>query len=133
MNFLSWIIYGADVVGDIGNMIAFFGITISILFVFLVCAISFTSAWSMFADYENERELYKKSSLILKKYVFSSLKALIVIAVIAAIIPSAKTLYLIAASEIGEEVLISEEGQKLRQVINERLDEIIQEEKEDSE
>ena len=41
------------------------------------------------------------------------------------IIPSTKTMYLIMGSEVGEEVIKSETGQRVQDAINKKLDEYL--------
>lgn len=92
MNSLSWFIYFADVVGTLSVLFTLVGIvSLAVSVVSLIIKEKINSFVAYFA--------------ISSAFLF----------LVATLIPSKQTLYAIAASEIGEEILKSEEG---KQVIN---------------
>ena len=92
MNTLSWFIYWADVLPS-------FAIGLSILFLF-----SF-----LISVFINVYQLLEKES---KKYVWIPFLCAFLL-LLCSFIPSQRTLYAIAASEMGEDVYKSEQGQKI--------------------
>lgn len=106
MNNLSWLIYAADVLPALGR---WFGITAVILASvsgFSLIAVTIEDVW------EDHKAWFFK--------VWISLSFLIIFS---ALCPSKETIYLIAASEIGENVIETPEFVKIRTMINTWLDE----------
>ncbi len=72
-----------------------------------------------------------KKELNLAKRLFSILPKLFITVVIfmslTIIVPSTKTMYLIAGSEIGEGIVVSETGKRVQEAINKKLDEYLTE------
>ena len=102
MNDLSWLIYGASVADDINAVcgIAIFGLVI------------FCAGYTILGSIENEEFTTHKPSLLL----------LAALAAVGTIVPSRDTLYAIAISEMGEEVVKSETAGKAVQALNAWLD-----------
>lgn len=114
MNDLSWFMYWAAVVGNVSGYITALFIFSCIFFP--VAALAIASA-SSYADDEDTERRWKA----FKRYLFPAL----VFFSLCNFIPSEKTLYMIAASEVGEEVLKTEEANKLRIILNDKLDEML--------
>ena len=111
MNSLSWMIYGADVVGSVNNALA----AITVLSGLTTVASGF--AWLVSDDFKNEDKALGASNLGKKAI------AVFAIALIASVpFPSATTIYAIAASEGGERALSSETGAKALKALNAWLD-----------
>lgn len=106
MNGLSWFLYAADVIPSLGNVVGIFSL-ISILA--LVTILGFW--WVMYLN----RELEMIPSSILYKILILS----VVFFVLVALLPSKETIYLIAGSEAGEYVVVSEQGQEILNNIQE--------------
>jgi len=112
MNSLSWLLYLADVAGNFQN--AMIG----------TCVASFMSLMgiTMVMDSYNEEE---KRNKLLKKAVC----VFFIAGAMGTFMPSSKTVYAIAASEYGEDVLKMPEASKARQALNAWLDKQIGEQK----
>ncbi len=129
MNSLSWLIYLADIVGKLqGVSWAFFAFLILIAgIIFLSTTVNVAddipSKWSR--NY-NENTVYPSPSAEgwkkVKYFVFPTLFA----AFLAVITPASSTIYAIAASEMGEEILKSETASKAQKALNAWLDKQIE-------
>jgi hypothetical protein len=106
MNSLSWMIYLADVVGSIGVLFA-------ISATLLAGAIAFSMLWAAIEE-EDIR--------MCRPYVKWLAPAMVSLALIAALLPSRTTVYAIAASETGENILNSDTGNKAVSALNAWLD-----------
>lgn len=96
MNSLSWMIYLAEAFSDLDS-IAGIACVISLAFIAvgsLICFVVYASTWE-----KEEEETAKQAWFKTLKY---GVVAAIVTSVLAALIPSKDTMYLIAASELGE-------------------------------
>jgi hypothetical protein len=110
MNSLSWFLYLAEVVPDIGVLLftsgTIFGLGSS--FYWLMCS--------------TQRNLYGKGQPF---YFTKIIPVLIVVFTLGVLIPSEETIYLIAGSEAGVAVVTSPEGQEIlndiHQVIKHQL------------
>lgn len=120
MNNLSWMIYAADVLGNLRNLFT----ACAIMSGLAVCAISLAYAIGQ-ADGDVEEGSWKKP-LRLLPLVF-------VFALMAVLSPSSSTIYMIAASEAGETVVTSPEAKEifsdLKSVIKSKLKEELGEDK----
>lgn len=102
----------------------------SIKFVFILCsATAFTACiFSVFgyidADADDEDE---KDEAV--KYFRISLIALGVLLVPAILIPSSKTIYLMTGAQYADEANLTPELQKIRQMVNQKLDEALMDKK----
>lgn len=112
MNNLSWFIYFVEVIPNISlfllvsGQIALFG-SLFIMF----CSIPF-----YVESYDNDKPKYVEWY---KLYYKRILPILVFILLIAILIPSKETMYLIAGSELGETVVTSQEGQEIMNDIHE--------------
>ncbi len=131
MNALSWTIYAADVAGTV-NAIGFIA-TISpipLAVTAFVITDAERSAWDAQArSHRAYPSLYKapdgpRPALDhpYRKYTKPLFTAAAVSAIIAAIVPSPQTLYAIAASEVGEEVVKSATATKALKALDAWLD-----------
>lgn len=109
MNTLSFLIYLADVVPNLGFL--FFFVAASI-FIYHAVARVFISLYNIENPHRNKSypKLTKTTVGFLAFFALGS-----------AIIPSTETMYLIAASEMGEVVVQSEEALELYEIIKERI------------
>lgn len=118
MNTLSLLIYAADVAGNIGALLialAVFGS--SAITFFTICGVIFRSE----GEVEKGKYLHR---MAIKLCPF--LAAVLVLSIF---LPTQTTIYAIAASEMGEDVLDSETGGKAVEALNEWLDRQIEGEK----
>lgn len=116
MNGLSLLFYFVGVVGNIGT----FASVVSVL------AMVALPIYAVFIAINSEDE----DDFVINKHWSYWRKCLIgftVFYMIASFIPSERTIYMIAASEMGEEVINTDEFNKLRIILNDKLDELIHE------
>lgn len=99
MNSLSWFLYAADVIGNIGFVFAL-GAVGSCIFCAACCAGQLISEGQMSEDCPN-----------VWKYWWRCAIAAVVFGVLAGLFPSRNTMYAIAASQIGERVAMSDQVQ----------------------
>ena len=99
MNSLSWLIYLAEV---FGSFRVTFGI-LSGLLIFGCVGLVFMSGGEVFEDKNADA----------RRWWFRGLAAAFALGAISMILPSSRTLYLIAASEIGEKAVASPEAKEL--------------------
>lgn len=107
MNSLSWILYFADVLSKAGSL--FGGLGGVLLFVSVVCIIpGFLVEWRNSDEPETarSRKAFTRISLI-----GIPLASFMILASI--FIPSKETMYMIAASEVGETVMTSTDGKEI--------------------
>ena len=125
MNSLSWIIYAADVLGELKTGMA---ILSAIGCIVVVAAFIVGNAkWSYYSWHDQEaRE--RSEAFRLKIQSFGKvwvLFAMVCLLGISALIPQSKTLYMIAASEAGETVVTSPEAKEmlgdLKEIIRRKL------------
>lgn len=102
MNSLSWFLYLAGIVENITKVLVLTGCTFLFVYVIQVLAVAF---WNDYCDVYKGRQTkpYPKYKEVYIAFVFFFLVS---------IIPSQNTMYAIAASELGEEVIKSNIGQK---------------------
>jgi len=111
MNSLSWLLYIAGVVGNLGGVLIFFTIVLSL--VSLVIAIVYCDDYT-----EGRAKGFKIAGLMAGGAVFCIF--------LAAFVPSKETVYAIAASEMGEEVLKTPTAQKAFKALDVWLDKQIE-------
>lgn len=116
MNTLSFILYLADVSGFIDRFASIIGIG-----GIIIAIIAFTIGQLAVTE-ENYTGKAEEERKVVRAFAFGLLKYAMPALLLATFIPSQKTLYLIAASEIGEEVVMSETGEKVLNIINDKLD-----------
>lgn len=108
MNNLSWLIYVADMVGNLSGLLT--GI--------IVMAVALTIIMGCIAVDSYDEE-YKKSY---GKKAYKFLKLALLCGVLSVVVPSKNTLYLIAASEMGEQVIQTETAKKVELYLNKLLE-----------
>jgi hypothetical protein len=123
MNELSWMLYFAEIAETVGTFFGVFGILGGLTCITL--AILFYGAAS--DTYGEEKEKYLSTSRLFSRKLLP-LAAFFVL--LSCFIPSKQTIYLIIASETGEDVLKSPTGQKAIEAVNRYLDKVGREEKE---
>lgn len=99
MNSLSWLIYLAEVIGTFRDA---FGILAGILIFGVVCIV-FLSGGEVFAD----------DAATIRKWLYRAFIASFVLGTISMLMPSTRTLYLIAASEVGQQVATTPEAKEV--------------------
>lgn len=123
LNTLSWMIYFAEVLGGLSSL---FG------FVFLMLCIGVIAGaiiWAVktFNGYdEDDAQQATRASNIMKQLILFAAG----VAFVDLLIPSSRTVYLVAASEMGEQVINTETATKLKKIIDYNLDKIIAEQEE---
>lgn len=112
---LAFLIYLAGVSGNVGTILAIFGILglIIVMVGVLFCAMIRIDAYGDEALRKNTKQV----QLLLKQ-----LRWIIPSLLIASLLPSEQRVYMMAAAEIGTDVLETPEAAKLRRLINEKLD-----------
>ena len=124
MNTLSWLIYAADVLPSVGT---FMGIIGGILLVFL-------AVWAFFlagpmASMERQETANDLRSFSLKLVKLMWLPGVVLMT--SFLIPETDTIYMIAASEFGEQVATTPEAQdvfdKLQTIMSIQLDRLVEE------
>lgn len=129
MNNLSWLIYAADVVGKAGPFSLFAGL--GLMASGVIMALVGRNSWNYYSSMSEsqiaESEQFRKS---LSRLGPRCVIAAIVFLFIATAIPSRGTIYMIAASEIGETVVTSPDAVgmmgDLRTIIKSKLKEMAQ-------
>lgn len=112
MNNLSWFLYLADVFSGIGWILG----TIFVL----ACIITVLTLLSVVLS--DGQVLDKDIRPKWLKVLWSAITAAVLSGLIGAAVPSRDTMYAIAASEMGEDILRSETGTKATQALNAWLD-----------
>lgn len=136
MNNLSILLYLAETLGSLGTAMTVFGVVGLIL----VGGTLFASTIEMSAQsrYNNKNRetgeiMYDKDYLNAKRWKDTALRWLwlpVVLFFVSMLMPSRETIYMIAASEIGEEAIQTPEFAKMRKMLNQYLDEQLTEDKE---
>jgi len=111
MNTLSWLLYLADVVGNVS------GVAWAIFWLLAVWAGLCGIAAVIYTD-NMEKEKAEQSLKNMGKKIIS----LILPALILVITPSERTVYLIAASEMGEKVINTEAAKKVEHYLTELIE-----------
>ena len=110
MNQLSWLLYLADVSASSEGWLIFFGSMATLLSgIFLLIIMG------MKGDEETP-------PAFLGQTLFVSIPTMVICILLSALLPSRETVYAIAASELGEQVLTSETGQRAGRALNAWLD-----------
>lgn len=115
MNSLSWMIYAADVAGGLDSTIA---TAAGITFAAGLCCTAAAGWYNICAD-DADRAI---RNALIRVATFRFMPACAALAIMASVIPSQSTIYAIAASEMGEDVLNSETGSKAMQALDAWLD-----------
>jgi len=114
MNNLSWLLYLAEVCGNLKIVSeAFFWVGAILLAVAGICL-------GPVAEMDSDDEMWGRGISVAKK----SIPLLVVGVVLTVFVPSKTTVYLIAASEMGEEAMNTETAQKIGDYLDVLLDEL---------
>lgn len=114
MNALSWLIYLADALGGLKGFLAFLTGACAVgIFCILMGLIM------------NQGEYFEAERKALLRWFKPVIISMVVGGVVASIIPSRNTMYAIAASEMGEEVIKSETAGKAMKALDAWLDQQI--------
>ena len=116
MNELSWLIYAADVVGNLRWLAG------SALIATIPISIAGGLVWLMCHDGYSSDETGERADRIALRVAKALFPWLVVAVIITAVVPSRSTIYAIAASEMGERVIESETGSKAVEALNAWLD-----------
>lgn len=122
MNSLSWLLYLADVIGNVQGLLVTLSLVsgVGLVLWLVIGQLNIDSDWE-FPKADKQTRSAKHA-----KKVFKYLWVPVIAAFVAAIIPARETIYLIAGSEAGEAVVTSEEGKEIlndiREVIKGQLD-----------
>lgn len=108
MNSLSWFLYIADVVSNISVFLSTIG-------VICVClgALSIIPGYFVKWEFEDSNETIKKNRQNLAWFASRSVIFGLSAIFISTLVPAKKTMYMIAASEMGEMVVQSEEAKEI--------------------
>ena len=110
MNHLSWLLYWADTLPSLGTRIGFISVLAGIPVIIIAC-FHFGLKISEDKDYDNGLSFAPRW-----------LAGCVATFLLTSFIPSQNTLYLIAASQAGEQVTQTPEFSKIRQIVNKYLD-----------
>ena len=105
MNTISWLIYGAEALSDLGQLVGFS------IFVGLLMCLAVNVSRYLDCEYTEEKFVLYTKPL----YWILGLSVLIVL------LPSTQTIYLIASSELGETLITKPETQEIMQDVYEIL------------
>lgn len=111
MNNLSWILYAADVFFQFGHIILAFGIITVIVFSLVTLIFVgnyFDNYYSRYSDDDDKQKGLK--FLGYAKYCMRFVIMGVSLMIVSSFIPSQKTMYMIAASEMGEVVVNSQQA-----------------------
>lgn len=121
MNMLSIFIYLAEVVGNIKTAIEVVSVLSVIASIIIITIAAMYSSENL--NDEDGIEFRKNVWGKTKKFFYGGIIALF----ISFFLPGQTTLYMIGASEMSEELLNSETGQKVYTILNEKLDNALEE------
>jgi hypothetical protein len=113
MNDLSWFLIFVDVYGNFRIFLE-----ISTAIVFFYCLVKCVFSFMVLQDHLREEEEKQ-----MQKWLYSKPKFVVLAFVILSqvVMPSKQTIYLVAGSELGEEVLMSEEGKKIKSLVRDQI------------
>jgi heme/copper-type cytochrome/quinol oxidase subunit 2 len=120
VNTLSWLLYLADVSGTLSVVVGLSALVLGITAVILNVVASV---------HQSNGEYSAKEYAATKPYARGTLIAAPILLLLACVVPSEDTVYAIAVSEMGEEVLKSETASKAQRALNAWLDKQIGETK----
>ena len=115
MNNLSWFLYAVDLLGNLQGFFGWAAVLLGIFIPFILC-VMINETW----DDDKKPKLWR--------YLRTSVVSGVIFCLLAIVIPSQKTMYLILGSEVGQKVIQSDTGKKVFDVINKKLDEYLKEE-----
>ena len=117
MNTLSWLVYSADVIPNIGNIF----IALAVVVVIILGCIFIHGIFERGMARGTESERWAKGASLQKKALFSLWVPFIFIT-LSAFVPSERTIYMIAASEIGETAYDSFKGSEIYEALKKRIE-----------
>lgn len=117
MNQLSWLLYWADVASNLGKFFVIFGMVAFITFCVMMIV-------TLLDDYDSVNRKTEKAVRLIR---YSPVPALLLLA--AVFTPSRETMYAIAASEYGEQLLHTKTATLAEQALNAWLERQIHPEK----
>lgn len=123
MNSLSWFLYLADVLPSLASTV---GVPAVIVAICAPIAVGFV--WMMSQDSGAPQDIRDNITKALKATIFKLVPACFVLIVLASLVPSKETIYLIAGSEASEFVVTSDYGQEvlgdIKSIIEAQLEEL---------
>lgn len=120
MNDLSLLLYFADVLGGLSKFLLFVGVVLlSVAGVTVFVGCMEMSVNSRHGPENNDYIRGKEWRDFGLKYLWVAVVAVVV----SLLMPSRETMYMIAASEVGEEAIQTPEFAKMRKILNKYLDE----------
>lgn len=123
LNELSWLIYFAKVLGEVAS------ISFMIFSLLVIAILVFAIIWALNAfGCDSEDEDAQNRSAKALKTIKTLARISVIVGIVGIFIPGERTVYLIAASEMGEQVLSTDTAIKLKKIIDYKLDEIIAQE-----
>lgn len=127
MNSLSWMIYLADVTGGLSKLTAFLAFACGASglgsFIGMLTTVGEPHIWSWERDKADTKIAdHKRLHLMFKGVIPKALLGMACFAAVSAILPSQGTVYAIAASEMGEQVIQSKTAGKEMQALDAWLD-----------
>lgn len=114
MNSLSWLIYLADVISGLSvvSVILFFVFGLASIVLFIASCVTYLDANNEYSiGNEDVRERRMGLHHFWKEHFSTAIKIEVAVLILAIFVPSKNTVYAIAASEMGERVLKSEQVQ----------------------
>lgn len=135
MNFVSWLIYIAEVLPNVSDML--FGLFLTALIISGIVAFTCIVVYQDIKSREDRDYYSDRQKLTLKEGAKNTLKLLkkvinfavlsFIVVLVSLLIPSSTTIYMIAASEMGEEVIktpeVSETFSKLNEILQFKIHE----------
>jgi len=127
MNSLSWLLYFAGIAGPLSSALNQLAVIMLLGFAAAVVAGLITYASTSTSSYDDEDDRKTKAQIrgVVNKYAKILPKWLalpLICMVVSSVIPPKETLYLIAASEVGEQVVTSPTMTKAIDALNRLLD-----------
>jgi hypothetical protein len=104
MNSVSWFLYLADAMSSLSGVIVFFGVMATLL----TCLGIFMTLLNTDSSNTDRKQRYADYNANGARFIRSFSPWMVLCFVVAAIIPAQKTMYAIAASQVGEQVVKSE-------------------------
>lgn len=104
MNSVSWFLYLADAMSSLSGVLVFFGVLATLM----VCLGVFMSLLNTDSTSKDRQQRYADFNANGTRFIRGFVPWMILCFVVAAIIPAQKTMYAIAASQVGEQVVKSE-------------------------
>lgn len=140
MNSISWFLYAVDVMSSVDKIanivlfLSFIGTVISVIFN-IVMRVERTSQKEKNKRWQEQykKDLYDAKELATTAEFFELSGRLFkmcaitlgVSLILSVFVPQTRTMYLMLGSEVGEEVVMSETGQRVQDAINKKLDEYL--------